>query len=158
MKELHIRSGKQEDAERLVTVYRSAYRENRELGYPTKAASATEADIHDWLEATRVFVAEIDGRVVGAIRIEETNPERAKISRLGVHEDWKRNGIGSALLDHAEELARAEGFDAVWLTTPEDHPHLLSFYRDQGYRETGDYPLEYRAYDEVVMVKSLDVR
>lgn len=158
MGELHIRSSKHEDAERLVAVYRSAYRENRELGYPTKAASVTEAGIYDWLEAERVFVAEIDRQVVGAIRIEESNPERAKFSRLGVHEDWKGNGIGSALLDHAEELARAEGFDAVWLTTPEDHPYLVSFYRDRGYRKSRDYPLEYRAYDEVVMEKSLDVR
>lgn len=120
--EPHIREAKHEDGERLVTVYRSAYRENRQLGFPAKAGAATTADIHDWLDAGRLFVAEIDDQVVGALRFEETSSRRAKISRLGVHEEWKGNGIGSALLGHAESFARAEGYDAVWLTTPEEHP------------------------------------
>lgn len=158
MNEPNIRRANCEDAERLVAVYRSAYRENRELGFPAKAETATEADIRDWLDAGRVFVAEIEGQGVGAVRMDESSPERAKISRLGVHEDWQSSGIGSVLLDHVEELARAEGFEAIWLTTPGDHPHLPSFYRDRGYRKTGDHPLDYREYDEIVMEKSLQGR
>lgn len=158
MNEPHIRRAEHEDIERLVAVYRSAYRENRELGFPAKAETATEADMREWLDAGRVFVAEVDGHVVGAIRIESTSPERVKVSRLGVHEDRKGNGIGSALLDYVAELARAEGFGAIWLTTPAAHPYLPTFYRDRGYLQTGDYPLEYREYDEVVMEKSLDAR
>lgn len=158
MNEPNIRRANHEDIEQLVAVYRSAYRENRELGFPAKAELATADDIHDWLDTGRVFVAEMDDHVVGAVRIEEKSPERVKVSRLGVHEDWKDNGIGSTLLDHVEELARAEDFGAVWLTTPEDHPYLRSLYRDRGYRKTGDYPLEYREYDEIVMEKLLDAR
>jgi GNAT superfamily N-acetyltransferase len=156
MNDPHIRKANHEDAARLVAVYRSAYRENRELGFPAKAVTATEADLHDWLDAGRVFVAEIEGQGVGAVRMDESSPERAKISRLGVHEDWKASGIGSALLDHVEAFARREGFEAIWLTTPGDHPRLPAFYRDRGYRKTGDHPLDYREYDEIVMEKSLE--
>lgn len=151
----HIRPAKSEDGERLVAVYRSAYRENRQLGFPAKAGSATDDDIHDWLESGRLFVAEIDDQLVGAVRFEETSSKRAKISRLGVLEEWKGNGIGSALLGHVEAYARADGYEVVWLTTPAEHPYLPTFYRDRGYRRTGDHPLEYREYDEIVMEKSL---
>lgn len=156
MNEPDIRQATLQDAERLVDVYRTAYRENRELGFPAKAETATVEDIQEWLDDDCLYVAERDQQVIGAIRIEEKAAERLKISRLGVHDDWQDRGVGSALLDHVEQLARAEGYETVWLTTPEDHPSLPALYRDRGYTETGDYPLEYRDYDEVVMEKSLD--
>lgn len=145
-----------QDADRLVNVYRSAYRENRELGFPAKAETATVDDIREWLNDGRLYVAEIDQSVIAAVRIEETTPERLKISRLGVHDDWQGNGVGSALLDHVEELALSEGYETVWLTTPGDHPFLPTVYRERGYTKTGDYPLEYREYDEIVMERRLN--
>ena len=95
------------------------------------------------------------GEIVGGVRLEATDPGRVKLSRLGVHEDWKGKGIGTALVDHAEAWARDAGHAVVWLTTPGDHPYLPDLYRRRGYERTGDYPLEYRNYDEIVMEKPL---
>ncbi|WP_049925893.1 GNAT family N-acetyltransferase [Halopiger goleimassiliensis] len=144
-----------DDADALAAVYRSAYRENRELGFPAKAESVTAAIVSTWIAEARVYVATVEDELVGGVRIEETAPDRAKLSRLGVHEEWKGNGIGSELVDHAEQAARDRGFDTVWLTTPPEHPFLPAFYRGRGYEKTGDYPLEYRDYDEIVMEKRL---
>lgn len=152
---LRVRRATVDDAERLAEVYRSAYRENRELGFPAKAESATPDELPGWIREHRVYVAEVDGEVGGGVRLEATDADRAKLSRLGVHEDWKGEGIGSALLDRAEAAVRDCGYAAIWLTTPEDHPYLPEFYRRRGYEETAPYPLEYREYDEVVMEKRL---
>jgi GNAT superfamily N-acetyltransferase len=144
------------DAGQLARVYRSAYRENRELGFPAKAESITESEVADWIRDVRVYVARIDGDVVGGVRVKETEPERVKLSRLGVHEDRKGEGVGSRLLNHVEDVSRDEGYDAIWLTTPGEHPFLPDFYRSRGYEKTGEYPLEYRDYDEIVMEKDLE--
>lgn len=144
-----------DDAEGLARAYRSAYRENRELGFPAKAESATEAKVAGWIRDHRVFVAAVDGDVVGGVRLEETDPERIKLSRVGVHERWKGNGVGSQLLARVEEWARARGYETIWLTTPGEHPSLPDFYRRRGYEKTGDHPLDYRDYDEIVMEKPL---
>ncbi len=148
-----IRSARNEDADSLASVYRSAYRENRDLGFPATAESVTEDEVADWIRDCRVFVAEVDGNVVGGVRLEETDPERVKLSRLGVHEDWKGRGIGSQLLDYVEDAVMEWGHERVWLTTPPEHPYLPALYRDRGYERTCDYPLEYREYDEIVMEK-----
>ncbi|NHN58038.1 MULTISPECIES: N-acetyltransferase [Halorussus] len=86
-------------------------------------------------------------------RATEDDADRVKLGRLGVREDRKGEGVGGSLLDRAEDAARNWGYDVVRLTTPEDHPYLPDLYRRRGYEKTGEYPLEYREYDEVVMEK-----
>jgi ribosomal protein S18 acetylase RimI-like enzyme len=150
-----IRQATSDDAESLASVYRSAYEENSELGFPTKAVSATGETVTEWVRDYQLYVAELDDDIVGGVRLEETDPDRMKLGRLGVHEAYKGRGIGSSLLAYAEKSARKQGFGEMWLTTPDEHPHLPDFYRRHGYEKTGEYPLEYRDYDEIVMEKRL---
>ncbi|GAA4978426.1 GNAT family N-acetyltransferase [Rhizobium sp. S152] len=155
MRDIEIQQASAGAAEELAAVYRNAYQENRELGFPAKAESATAQTVTEWIRDNTVLVALVEGRVIGGVRLEATATDRIKLSRLCVHEDWKGEGVGSKLLDIAEERAADSGVDSIWLTTPEQHPYLPSLYRDRGYEATEPYPLEYRDYDEVVMEKSL---
>lgn len=155
MDELRIRRATPADAEALAEVYRSAYRENRRLGFPAKAGSATPDTVSEWIRESRLYVAETAGAVVGGVRLEETDPGRVKLSRFGVREAWKGERIGSRLLAHAEDVVGEASGGTVWLTTPEEHPHLPDFYRRRGYEKTGEHPLDYREYDEIVMEKTV---
>ena len=153
-----IRPATPDEAAALAAVYRSAYRQNRGLGFPAKAEAATAEEVADWIREHRVFAAKIDAGsigedIVGGVRTEVTDPDRLKLSRLAVHADWKGKGIGSRLVSWAESVARVEDRKAIWLTTPEGHPFLPEFYRDRGYEEVEEYPLEYRDYDEIVLEK-----
>ncbi|PSQ15942.1 N-acetyltransferase [Halobacteriales archaeon QS_8_69_26] len=155
MNDTEVRRASVEDAADLAAVYRSAYRENRDLGFPAKAESATGEEVAGWIREYRVFVATVDGAVVGGVRLETPDDGPATVGRLGVHEDWKGAGIGTRLLDRAEGAARERGHDELRLTTPEEHPYLPGFYQRRGYEERGPYPLEYRDYDEMLMAKRL---
>lgn len=156
MADVTLREATPDDSDALAAAYHSAYRTNRELGFPAKAGSATADDVREWIRDHRVFVAEIDGEVIGGVRLEAVDDDTMKLSRLGVRERWKGEGIGSRLLEHAERVARETGHETMRLTTPDEHPFLPEFYHAHGYEVTGDYPLEFREYDEVVMEKSLD--
>ncbi|WP_267642762.1 GNAT family N-acetyltransferase [Haloarchaeobius amylolyticus] len=153
-----IRQATPADADDLARVYRSAYQENRELGFPAKAASVEESEVEQWIRDhwVLVAVAAADDAVLGGVRLEPTGPDRVKLSRLGVHEDWKGEGLGSDLVSRAETVVREGGYETIWLTTPGAHPYLPGFYRRRGYVETGEYPLEYRDYDEIIMEKQLE--
>jgi len=150
-----IREATTNDTDRLAAVYRSAYAESRELGFPMKAESATEQTVREWIETYSLIAAEVEGTLVGAVRLDTSDDECATLSRLGVHEDWKGEGVGSALLEHAERYSRNHDIDRIELTTPETHPYLPEYYRSRGYEYTADKPLEYREYDEIVMTKDL---
>jgi predicted N-acetyltransferase YhbS len=139
-----IRAAAEDDASALAAVYRDAYRENRDLGFPAKAESATAEQVAGWIREHRVYVAADDEAMVGGVRAETTDPGRVKLSRLAVDTDRQGEGVGHALVAHVEEQARAAGHDVVWLTTPGEHPYLPDFYRGRGYERTGTYPLEYR--------------
>jgi len=153
---VEFRQATADDADTLADVYRSAYRGNRQLGFPAKAESATTETVSAWIRDSQVSVAERQGDVVGGVRLERENPGRVHLSRFAVHEEWKGEGIGSGLLAHVEDEMQRQGVRTVWLTTPEEHPYLPDFYRSRGYRRAGDWPLDYREYDEIVMEKQLD--
>lgn len=155
MSDPRIREATAHDADTLARVYRSAYRENRRLGLPADTESVTAPEVGDWIREYRVFVATVDGDVVGGVRLEATDPDRATVSRLGVHEDWKEEGIGSRLLTHAEDAAREGGHGTVRLTTPLEHPYLPDLYRRRGYEVTDEDPAGSHDFDMLVMEKRL---
>lgn len=138
---MRIRRAEHEDVEALAEVYRSAYRETRDLSFPMKAAEATAEEVRHWMDEGRLLVAVSSDEIIGAVRLEATDDRFLKVSRLAVHQERRGEGIGSRLMDAAESIARGECFDGVRLTTPPDHPYLPAFYRKRGYERVGEYPL-----------------
>jgi len=92
----------------------------------------------DWL-----FVAEVEGRVCGVMgfrlreRIERVG-RYGEVSVLVVDAGARRQGIGRALLEHAEHLAREHGCMGTWLVSGfrrAEEAHR--FYAELGYEPTG---------------------
>ena len=89
-----------------------------------------------------VFVAEAgddSGHIAGVIHVEKYNvlyfPTMANILGLAVAADFRRQGIGSALLKQAEEWARENGACCMRLNSGESRKQAHEFYRAQGYTD-----------------------
>lgn len=79
----------------------------------------SEDQIREWLESTeeqgrfRYFLF-MDGEEIRGILVAKYDVlDGADIMGLGVHPDWKGQGLGTLLVDHAIEHARASGFKAI---------------------------------------------
>ena len=80
------------------------------------------------------FLLEEHGGVVGVITLSD---ERKDCEVVTIDaEGWGR-GIGSALLERAEEWARDRGCDRMWLVTTNDNLRALYFYQRRGFRIVG---------------------
>ena len=77
-----------------------------------------------------IYVFEEGGILLGTIGLEDD-----KVYNFFVSPDRQGSGIGSELLDFAENQARAEGWQKL---NVDSSLTAVSFYRRRGYRQTGE--------------------
>ena len=74
------------------------------------------------------LVSEVDGRVVGCVHLDEYSPSLVEVRSLAVDPDHQGRGIGTALVNAAEELARVREYATVFAVSSNDE-----FFRARGY-------------------------
>ncbi|WP_255170430.1 GNAT family N-acetyltransferase [Natrononativus amylolyticus] len=153
-----IRPAKLADAPTLARLYRAAYATNVELGFPSRAAEADRAALENWVREARLYLAVRAGKLLGSIRYRNEgryDEEAPEFGRLAVPPRARGAGVGSALVGHAEEVARREGADRLRLRTFDGHPFLPAMYRRRGYEDVRVRRLETAPFDVLHMEKRL---
>ena len=74
------------------------------------------------------LVSEEDGRVVGCVHLDEYSPSLVEVRSLAVDPEYQRRGIGIALVEAAEELARRREYLTVFAVSSNEE-----FFRARGY-------------------------
>lgn len=84
-----------------------------------------------------------DGRVAGTVQVVTSQPpnqpHRADVSKLLVHRDYRRKGIGAALMKAVDEVARAERKSVLVLDT-ETGGDAERLYERAGWTRVGTVP------------------
>ena len=110
------------------------------------------------------LVAELDGRLVGYIRIKPVTPLRENAHVLGivglaVAPDDRRRGVASALLAAAERRARARGARKLSLRVLSTNEEAMRLYERRGFQREGtlrdEFRIDGRFVDDVLMAKQL---
>ena len=135
MKKVKIRQATTSDIPAMYELFR------KDLGYAECALEIVEnqfAGLDNSREAVFVAEAEDDSsHIAGVIHVEKYNvlyfPTMANILGIAVSADFRRQGIGSALLKRAEEWARENGASSMRLNSGESRKQAHEFYRAQGY-------------------------
>ncbi|MGH9172525.1 MAG: GNAT family N-acetyltransferase [Acidimicrobiales bacterium] len=148
-----VRAAEPSDAPSVRSVYADAYTENRALGFPGSAENVSVGEVSDWIRSDSVWVAEVSGAIVGAVRLRRSDPNYPTLGRLAVVSRMKRNGVGTRLLDAAESAGRREGCAGIELTVAEKHPYLPRMYAARGYTVLGPRSPQHSLYNEIVMRK-----
>jgi ribosomal protein S18 acetylase RimI-like enzyme len=144
MNDLTLRPATSADAPALTELVNAAYGHYVErLGGPPRPMTEDYADV---VQTHRVMVAERGGEIVGLIVLALGDIE-VTIDNVAVHPAQQRTGVGRALLEHAEAVARTEGIRRVHLYTHERMTENLALYERIGYVE-----YERRRHGQAVIV------
>ena len=93
-----------------------------------------------WTPEEANIVAVAEDRVIGHLNVSrEENPVTRHVASLGmaVERQWRRRGVGSALLEAALEWAHSVGVEKLALTVYPDNDAARALYRRFGFVEEG---------------------
>ncbi len=129
------------DAEAVMSFQRETY----ELNFP--GFEATPEFLRDYRESLRdgyrsrweqMFVAELDGRIVGflwlAIMPTMTDLRAGYIKNIYVVPELRRQGLGTRLMEKADEWFRQMGARTAQLSTSVCNEAALALYEKMGYK------------------------
>ena len=125
-------------------------RESLELGEGSEAGYTT-------------LLCEVDGQVVGYATIEESIWDLSRhVCELGIAilPEFRRIGVGSALLDSLIQVASKKGFEKITLSVFHTNKNAISLYRKFGFKRVGRKKRQFKFkghyVDEVIMEKFID--
>jgi ribosomal protein S18 acetylase RimI-like enzyme len=118
-------------------IMRAAFAEHRGRIRPDSSAlEETAESVAEFLRAHRIFVAEIEGRLVGSVQA-KVEDDGVYLGRLSVLPDHRRIGVADRLLAAVESYAREIGAGAVFLKVRVELPQNQHIFLSRGFQEVG---------------------
>jgi len=110
-------------------------------------------------KGARTLVAEVDGDIVGFLLLEIISRRRAAtIVTIDIRAERRRNGYGTELLDHSEQLLREAAISRYELQVDTANTSALEFYRKHGFAIVNTLKRYYaNGNDAYLMVKEISL-
>ena len=120
-----VRECRPEEAEALLALWQAAG--------TSPSVTDTTADIQNAIGSpASVLVAEADQRIVGSL-IATFDGWRGNMYRIAVHPDYRRRGIGRALVKEGERRLAKQGVKRITALVEEKYPWATAFWSAVGY-------------------------
>ncbi len=136
MESIVFKKAMPEDLEEIKRITKKAFKAYAiELHHEDQVAALheTDEDILRDIETKHVYLCEVDGETVGAVRFEVLEASIAYLSRLAVDPEIQSLGIGGLLLEKVRQECAALGVRAITLHTASRMRSSVAFYLKNGY-------------------------
>lgn len=98
------------------------------------------AQLEEFTAPCGLFIAKVDGQSVGCAGFRQNNQRTAEIKRMYVKPEYRRQGIGRALLQAVISEATKLGYSKIRLDTAIFAKEAQKLYRSFGFQEIVPYP------------------
>jgi GNAT superfamily N-acetyltransferase len=114
------------------------------------ATRTTTSAMTELIAAGQIAVARMDGRIMGAVRIQQLDAGRGEFGMLVADPAHREKGIGRGLIAFAEELSRQRGLAVMQLEllVPREFTHPTKAFLHAWYMRLGYQPARSGTIDE----------
>lgn len=129
-----IRRATDADAPSVFSILQSSFHEYADITGQVRleALAETVEDIKKEIAEKAVYIAVIDDRIVGTVRL-DIHEDTAYLSRFAVDHESRNIGIGKALMNVVDKFLISKGVKRVTLHTASRHNVLMRFYYGRGF-------------------------
>ena len=99
-------------------------------------ADPSEEMVRRYMPRAQCYVMEQDGNIVGVYSLLPTRPGTLELVNIAVAESEQNKGHGKALILHAIETARSQGYITIEVGTGNSSIAQLALYQKCGFRMT----------------------
>ena len=131
-----VRKAIAEDVEEIRLLAKEAfkmYTENAGITELVPPLEETYEDVKRDIETKEVFVALIDGKIIGSVRIEIKGDNTGYLGRFGVSALYQNNGVGKILMNAVDNSMKELGITKLYLHTASRMFSLVKFYYGRGF-------------------------
>lgn len=97
-----------------------------------------------------------DGETIGGGAFKLYDEHTAELKRVWTRRDLRRQGLARKVIVRLEELALAQGYSRIFLTTGFRQPEAAGLYLNNGYSALFDTNLPHALYRHLPFVKHID--
>jgi len=97
----------------------------------------SEALVRKWIEEKVAIVAEVDRKPRGYLRMEYLWLKIPYIGVIRVDEEYRRRGVGTAMIKFLEEYLRRCGYKVLYSSSQANEPEPQAWHRKIGFEECG---------------------
>lgn len=90
-------------------------------------------------EKDRLWFAEVNGKMIGAIAIVEHSAIQAQLRWFILHPVFRGDGLGTKLLNEAIKYCKEKGYHQVFLETTEDQKTAIKMYKRAGFKKVREH-------------------
>ena len=151
-----IRAAQKGDAKDIQEILKKSFPEYMkfsgiETGNKVEALSESLEEIEADIKSCDVFIALMDGKPVGTVRVAETGDSTAILTRLGVVPGYHNIGIGKSLMNFVDKVIASKQLKTLHLYTAAKNTDIMRFYYGRGFYV--DSTNKDRGYIRALMVK-----
>ncbi|MGA3325809.1 MAG: GNAT family N-acetyltransferase [Terriglobia bacterium] len=147
---MHLRPFRPDDLQTLYEIDQACFVPG--ISYSQKELAAFIGHRH-----SQTWIAEEAGKITGFLIANREPRKILHIVTIDVLKAWRRRGVGSLLMDAAEQWAGDHGLRLIGLETAQDNFAAQRFYEARGYRKVDEIARYYADGTSAwVMMKELD--
>ena len=130
-----VRSATLDDAEAITALINSSFRKAEEFFISEDRIDC--AGVRNFFAMGTFLLAEREGAIVGCVYVEPRAEARAYLGLLAIDLTRQQSGLGSLLMDAAEDYCRGLGRLFMDINVVNLRLELPAFYQKRGYMKTG---------------------